>query len=678
MNLRFIHIALVLFLYLPLHASSTSGAFRQEANELLSLRKPDLVIAKVDSVLATGISDEERAVALLLKGRALQQLKQDVKAISIYHSITALGLSSKEEVLGDVYFQLAEIYYDQGSFKQAQKHYLEALKIFRLYDNETRMGAVDLKIGMIYLSLFDYEHALQSLHSAREIYEITGHEIELAEIYLMIGQIYFEQADFLSAENHLLKAQSLYKNLGFSTSQNEVMDELIQVYQTLHRYSDVVVLLDDAIDRCEMNADYKSAIKYLQQQAWFYSKLNNPKSAIQQLEIAVELAETHRQKDLPEIQLRIGKLYADNGQSTEALFAYTDARDWARKFKAFAQQRNAEIALANFFTVQDDWKTAYAHLQKADSLNIVIASDRYNHLQVQLSKQRMDEMQIIEEHFDEVADLKTEQSELVRKLMIGGLIGLALLVFFLYREFIQKRKLSKILEWKVYRRTRELRKSNKELNTYIYKSSHDLRTPLTSIKSLLRLLQTEEHTPSTRKYLGLIDNCTEQMDDILISLSRAVDYKKVEPTVEQIDFNKIKYDLEQKISSERRDIQVEWNISEKAPFFSDYKLLNVILRKTIANALTYRQGTQSDFCRVTITTDRQGAILSIEDNGQGINEKIRESVFDMFVKGTHKSKGAGLGLYLVKIALDKIRGKVVLESAVGKGSKLTFQLPNMN
>jgi signal transduction histidine kinase len=652
--------------------------FKSDAHTLLSLREPDLVIAKADSLLLTDISDLDRAEALFFKGKAMQQLQQDIQAISIYRSITALGLSSKTEILGDVYFQLGEIYYDQGSFKLAQKSYLEALKLFRIHENESRIGAVDLKVGMIYLSLFDYEHALQSLEGAREIYEASESKIELAEIYLMMGKIYFDQADFKSAESHLLKAESFYSELGFDTSQNEVMDQLVAVYQTLHRYSDAIGLLEGAVERCKIKRNYKGAIDYLQQKAWFYTKLSDSKSAIHQLEIAVALAEDHRQKDLPEIQLNIGELYGQNGQSTEALFALTDARDWAKKFDDFAQQRNAEIALADFFQEENDWETAFGHLQQADSLNILIASNRYSHLQVQLSRQRMDEMQIIEEHFDEVAVLKTEQSELVKRLMIGGIIALVFLVFFLYREFIQKRQLSKILEWKVYRRTRELRKSNKELNTYIYKSSHDLRTPLTSIKSLLRLLHTEEHTPTTRKYLGLIDNCTDQMDDILISLSRAVDYKKVEPTVEKIDFNKVKYDLEQKISAESRDIKITWNINEKAPFFSDYKLLKVILRKTIANALTYRQGEYDDFCEVTITTDRQGAILSIEDNGQGINEKIRESVFDMFVKGTHKSKGAGLGLYLVKIALDKIKGKVVLESTLGKGSKLTFQLPNMN
>ena len=84
-----------------------------------------------------------------------------------------------------------------------------------------------------------------------------------------------------------------------------------------------------------------------------------------------------------------------------------------------------------------------------------------------------------------------------------------------------------------------------------------------------------------------------------------------------------------------------------------------------------------DYCKITITTDSQGAILAIEDNGVGISEKVRTTVFDMFVKGSNKSKGAGLGLYLVKIAMDKLKGKVTVESKVDVGSKLIFQLPNI-
>jgi len=191
-------------------------------------------------------------------------------------------------------------------------------------------------------------------------------------------------------------------------------------------------------------------------------------------------------------------------------------------------------------------------------------------------------------------------------------------------------------------------------------------------------LKSEEMNPNGTKYITLIEDCANQMDEILLNLSRAVDYKKFEVKPVQIDFSAIKEELTSSEFEFNSGIELSWNIREKAPFFSDPNLIKVILKKTILNSQQYRLGSSKDYCKVSITTDSSGAYLSIEDNGQGISDKVKDSVFNMFVKGTHKSKGAGLGLYLVKIAADKLRGNISLESQENLGSKLIFKLPNLS
>ncbi|MFM1931230.1 MAG: hypothetical protein RL226_533, partial [Bacteroidota bacterium] len=334
---------------------------------------------------------------------------------------------------------------------------------------------------------------------------------------------------------------------------------------------------------------------------------------------------------------------------------------------------------SDFHLKRKNYEEAYKHLRIADSLrkSNYMAEIRALKRDFKLNSEFSDETLISTETARQSREQKMEVKRMRNIIIVGSVFSLVILIL-LYREFMHKRKASKLLEWKVYRRTRELRRANKELNTYIYKSSHDLRTPLTSIKSLLRLLEKEDHNASTKKYLGLIQSCTDQMDDILVNLSHAVDYKKVDVRVEQIDFNKLRYQIQEKELISTNGIAIEWVIQEKAPFFSDYKLLKVILQQTINNSIAYRRNTGSDFCRVVIVSDHDGATLTIEDNGQGIPEKVRDSVFDMFVKGTNKSTGAGLGLYLVRIAGEKIRAKIQLESTENQGSKFTFVLPNLN
>ena len=339
--------------------------------------------------------------------------------------------------------------------------------------------------------------------------------------------------------------------------------------------------------------------------------------------------------------------------------------------------RDAAKALVTFLQAEGDLVHALDFSKKSDSLNTLIHAAHLAQIQQEMSQSRMDEFDLIEQQEGTISELKDKQSALEKWLVYGGLILLFIVVLVFIVEVVRRKKLSKVLAWKVYKKTAALRKANKDLNTYIYKSSHDLRTPLTSIKSLLRLLDTEEHTPSTMKYLGLIQGCAEQMDDILVNLSRAVDYRKIEVSVAKVDFELVKHELESKELPDAGNVKINWRINEKVPFYSDPKLIKVILNKTIGNAISYAKGSQYDYCNITITTDSQGAVFSIEDNGVGISSKVKASIFEMFVKGTNKSKGAGLGLYLVKIALDKLKGKVTVDSQENIGSKLIFQLPNL-
>jgi signal transduction histidine kinase len=74
-------------------------------------------------------------------------------------------------------------------------------------------------------------------------------------------------------------------------------------------------------------------------------------------------------------------------------------------------------------------------------------------------------------------------------------------------------------------------------------------------------------------------------------------------------------------------------------------------------------------------TDFGNIKIIVADNGEGIPEQYQNKIFNMFFRGTESSKGSGLGLYILKNALDKLNGTINVESAYGKGSKFTVFLP---
>jgi signal transduction histidine kinase len=80
---------------------------------------------------------------------------------------------------------------------------------------------------------------------------------------------------------------------------------------------------------------------------------------------------------------------------------------------------------------------------------------------------------------------------------------------------------------------------------------------------------------------------------------------------------------------------------------------------------------------VSVQKTNDGVKISVTDNGQGIGDTHQEKIFDMFYRATDNKPGSGLGLYILKEALKKIKGRVEVESVIGEGTTFTLFLPNL-
>jgi signal transduction histidine kinase len=69
--------------------------------------------------------------------------------------------------------------------------------------------------------------------------------------------------------------------------------------------------------------------------------------------------------------------------------------------------------------------------------------------------------------------------------------------------------------------------------------------------------------------------------------------------------------------------------------------------------------------------------ISFKDNGVGIHEEYIDKIFKMFFRANADSKGSGLGLYIVKSAIEKLRGTVHVQSALGSGTEFIITIPNL-
>lgn len=119
-------------------------------------------------------------------------------------------------------------------------------------------------------------------------------------------------------------------------------------------------------------------------------------------------------------------------------------------------------------------------------------------------------------------------------------------------------------------------------------------------------------------------------------------------------------------------------VEGESQFFSDNYRLSLILNNLISNAIKYSDPQkETSFIQITIKLRPDKVLLTFKDNGIGIENDYIKKVFNMFFRATEKNEGAGLGLYIVKEAVEKLGGKIDLESQVGNGTLFRIELPNL-
>lgn len=220
-----------------------------------------------------------------------------------------------------------------------------------------------------------------------------------------------------------------------------------------------------------------------------------------------------------------------------------------------------------------------------------------------------------------------------------------------------------------------LRKKINDLNMFFYKTSHDFKTPIASLQGLLECYEKDDNIDDLVKYSRL---CIQNLSAIVDRVSQLSVIQQKQLNQEDVDFNdKIDNVLKDiyKHFQPHPSIRIERAFESKIIHIEKY-LLNLILRHLIENAFRYYDPTKSDpYVKITLDENESNYLIKVADNGVGIDSSIQEKIFEMFYRGNDSSKGAGLGLYIVKSAVEKLEGFLKLESKSGVGTTFFVSLP---
>ncbi len=229
----------------------------------------------------------------------------------------------------------------------------------------------------------------------------------------------------------------------------------------------------------------------------------------------------------------------------------------------------------------------------------------------------------------------------------------------------------------------KLVKTNEELDRFVYSTSHDLRAPLSSILGLISIMEMDEpgNIEKHKMHLSMIKNSAHKLDAFI---SEILDYSRnsrMELQQDEIKFSELIQKIITKFEylNPTHKIQIIEGISQESKFITDAKRLDIILSNIISNAYKYIDTSKPDsFIKIMIFSNEQLANITIEDNGIGIEDNLKNRIFEMFFRATNESTGSGLGLYIVQETIEKLGGKIRLESQFQKGSKFIIDIPNLN
>jgi signal transduction histidine kinase len=250
---------------------------------------------------------------------------------------------------------------------------------------------------------------------------------------------------------------------------------------------------------------------------------------------------------------------------------------------------------------------------------------------------------------------------------------------------IQLLTMNSNLETLVKKRTSKLRstidKLNKtvsDLDRFVYSASHDLSAPLKSILGLLDIARKDPDKSQTHKYHDYIEKSIHILEEVIKSLISYSRNSLLKVNHEPLNLFEIVNEVADELAflpfSETFEIIIE--INQDQIIESDRQRLKVVLHNLLNNSIKYADYEKpNSYVKVGFTKNENGYEISVTDNGMGISPDQIEKIFEVFYRGTEKSEGSGLGLFIVKETLSALDGNIKVSSEIGNETQFIINLP---
>jgi len=261
---------------------------------------------------------------------------------------------------------------------------------------------------------------------------------------------------------------------------------------------------------------------------------------------------------------------------------------------------------------------------------------------------------------------------------ISSMLASVLIVYFLMNINFHSEKSLKESENTLRDKNEMLRKANDELDRFVYSTSHDLKAPLSSILGLVNIAEKSKDREELAQYLNMMKDRIHTMDGFISDITDYSRNNRVGISTETINLKELIDEIinHHSFAEGITDVQAVVDIAPDLNISTDKSRMKIVINNLINNSIKYRHQQRKLLISISSSSIKDNVFIQISDNGQGIKSEHLPKIFDMFYRASENSKGSGLGLYIVKEAIDKLGGKIEVNSDYGIGTSFTIEIPN--
>gem|GEM_PF-445613 len=283
--------------------------------------------------------------------------------------------------------------------------------------------------------------------------------------------------------------------------------------------------------------------------------------------------------------------------------------------------------------------------------------------------------------FSALGSFQAEAVDLSRSFIINLVSAILVLTLFIgFMTTINEQSEQKLMELaeEISVQNDNLEKVNRELDRFFYSATHDLKVPLMDIKGAINSGLKELKDPDAIQYFLTLRERADKLDTFLKDI---IDYSRNTQTglrLEPVSMSKMIDEIFDNFQfykgAERIRFIKEASLDDMVMI--DRFRLMLVMNNIVSNSIKYQKAdTTNQFIQIRSSYSEGILAISVIDNGQGIEPDLVPKIFNMFFRGTDQSKGSGLGLYIVKETVEKMNGKIEVESAPGVGTTLHIRIP---